>query len=146
MTVVADVDAHLAPRGVECRIAQVAGTKVELLPKAWRDVGKVILAILAQIRPVGVKNGGGVVEQTGNILLEHWHHYDHPVLPRQFLHQPHRCAVGDLLRQLTPTVVLFCWEIGTGEQLLQAQDFHSLASGFLYEGDVLVEHGLPEGL
>ena len=48
MTVVADVDAHLAHGGVEDRIAQVAGAEVELFPEAGQ-VGQVCLAVFAQV-------------------------------------------------------------------------------------------------
>src|SRR6266536_3765496 len=53
MAVVADIHADLAHRRLEDGIAQVAGPEVELLPEAL-DVRDVRLAVLAEVRPVGV--------------------------------------------------------------------------------------------
>ena len=58
--VVADVDADLADRRVEHRVAEVAGPEVELLPEPLQ-VRDVVLAVLAEEGPVGVDDRGGVV-------------------------------------------------------------------------------------
>jgi len=54
MPVVADVHADPADRGLEDGIAQVPGAEVVLLPEAL-DVRDVRLAVLAQVRPVGIE-------------------------------------------------------------------------------------------
>ena len=61
VAVVADVDADLADRGVEDRVAQVARAEVELLPEARVAVRDVDLAELAEVLAVGVDHGGRVV-------------------------------------------------------------------------------------
>ena len=61
VAVVADVDADLGEAEVEDRIAEVAGTEIELLPESRRDVRDVGLAIFAEIAAVVVDDGGGVV-------------------------------------------------------------------------------------
>src|ERR1035437_1118988 len=65
MAVVADINPDLAHCGVENRVAQVAGTEIELLPKPRGAVGDVALAILAEVFPVRVYDGGGVVVDAG---------------------------------------------------------------------------------
>src|SRR6185503_10106073 len=54
MTVIADVDADLAVLGLEYRIAQIAGTKIELLPESRQAMRDVVLAVLAQVAAIGV--------------------------------------------------------------------------------------------
>ena len=53
VAVVADVGADLADRGVEDRVADVAGAEVELLPEL-REVRDVVLAVLAEVAAVGI--------------------------------------------------------------------------------------------
>src|SRR5215207_5498607 len=61
VAVVADVHADLAHGGVEHREAEVPRAEVELLPEPLhlRDV---VLAVLAEVLPVGVEDSRGVVE------------------------------------------------------------------------------------
>src|SRR6478735_12248906 len=69
VAVVADVDADLADGGVEDGVPAVARPEVELLPEA-ADVGDVLLAVLAEVAPVGVAHRGGVVEERLLVLVE----------------------------------------------------------------------------
>jgi hypothetical protein len=48
VAVVTDIDADLTDRGVEDRIAEVAGPKVELLPETGITVRDVVLAVATE--------------------------------------------------------------------------------------------------
>ena len=69
MAVVADVHADLAGRGVEDGVAEVARAKIELLPEAGPDVRDVVLAVFAEVRAVGIDDGGGVVVDAGDFFF-----------------------------------------------------------------------------
>ena len=64
VAVVTDVDAHLANGGVEHGIAAGAGGEIELLPKPL-GLGNVLLAVLAEIRAVGIDDSRCVEVQAG---------------------------------------------------------------------------------
>src|SRR4030095_10866345 len=69
MTIVADVDADVRITSLEHRVAEIPGMEVELLPEAGRAMRDVVLAILAEVRAVGIDHGGGVVVDPGAIFL-----------------------------------------------------------------------------
>ena len=107
---------------------------------------EVVLAVLAQVGAVGVNDGGGVVEEAGDLLLEDGHDHHHAVLPGQVLHQADGRSVGHRLRQLPPPVVLLGGEVGAGEQLLEAEDLDAPAGGLLDQRNMLVQHEPPQRL
>ena len=82
MTVVADVDAELDVRGLEHRVAQVAGLEEELLVETRIDLRNVRLAVLAEVLAVGIDDGGGVVVHAGHGFLVDRHDHDHAVFLR----------------------------------------------------------------
>src|SRR5207253_9812829 len=131
VTVIADVDADLCVLGVEYRISEVAGTEVVLLPEAGSGVWNVIFAIFAEVRAVGVDDGGGVVVNARTILFVERNDDDHVVFLRILLHQFGRRPVGDRLDRVVPSRILLRAEIGTGENFLHADHLHAFASGLI---------------
>src|SRR5262245_28262139 len=73
MAVVADIDAELAERRVEHRIAGIAWLEEELFIEA-RYLRDVDLAEFAEILAVGIDDGGGVVVDAGHFLFVERHH------------------------------------------------------------------------
>src|SRR6266566_4269306 len=125
--VVADVDADPADRGVERRVAEVAGPEVELLPEA-ADVRQVGLAVLAEVAAVGVEHGRGVVEHPGLLLLVHGQDRDHVELAGQ-RGEPLGGRPGHRLGQRVPVGVLHLAEVRPVEQLLEADRLRALRGG-----------------
>ncbi len=121
-------------------IAQVARAKVVLLPEAF-DLGNVMLAILAQVRAVGVDDDGRVIEDA---LLFHFvdrHHEDHVRLAREILHQlrgrpGNRFGVGEVLG------VLHLAEVRSVEEFLEAEHLGASIGGLTGQGDVGRDHRL----
>src|SRR5215813_4007850 len=128
MPLVADVDADPAHRGVEHRVAEVAGTEVVLLsePLHLRDV---VLAVLAEEGAVGVDDRGGVVEDAFLLLLVDRHDQHHLVLTRDVTHQPDGRPVGHRLGPGVPLGLLHLAEVRSVEELLQAGDARALGGG-----------------
>src|SRR5215217_9021382 len=126
--VVADVDADPADRGVEHRIAQVAGPEVELLPEP-PHVRQVGLAVLAEIAAVRVQHGRGVVKHAGLLLLVHRQDHDQPEVPGERL-EPLDRGAGHRLGVVVELRVLDLAEVRPVEQLLEADDLGALRGGF----------------
>src|SRR5918992_3641556 len=141
VAVVADVDADLADRGVEHRIAHVAGPEVELLPEAL-DVRDMRLAVLPKVRAVRIDHRRGVVVDAGGVLvlLVHRDDEDHAGLPGQVLHALCGWAVRDLLGVGVVLRILHLAEVGAVEELLEADDLGALRSGLAGELLVLGDH------
>src|ERR1700761_945324 len=116
--VIADVDTDLAHRGVEYRVTAVARPEVELLPESGK-VREVVLAVLAEVGPVGVDHRGRVVEKARLLKLVHREDHDHAELGREL-----REALGDRaghrLGVLVELRVLHLAEVGAVEKLLEA--------------------------
>ena len=142
VAVVADVDADGGVAGLEDGISQVPGLEVELLPERGQAVRDVVLAVLAEVRAVGVEDGRGVVVDAGRFFLVDGHHHGHLVLPGQVLHQPDGGTVGYLLGEVVPARVLLRGEVRTVEQLLEAQHLHAAPARLVDHAHVLGDHGL----
>ena len=128
VTVVTDVDADLADRGVEDRVAAVAGTEVELFPEPVH-VRDVLLAVLTEVGAVGVEHRCGVVEEAGSGVFVDRQHHDHV----QFLGQGLEAlddGTGDCFGVLVELRVLHLAEVGAVEQLLEADDLCALLGCF----------------
>src|SRR6266545_371477 len=125
VAVVADVDTDLADGGVEDGKAEVAGAEVELLPEALylRDV---VFAVLAEVAPIGVDEGRGVVEHAGLLLFVHRQYEDHPELGGEPL-EALRGGPRDRLGVLVVRGVLDLAEVRAIEQLLEADDLGALS-------------------
>src|ERR1035437_5115713 len=145
VAVVADVDADFDEAEVEHREAEVSGAEVELLPEAGRDVRDVGLAVLAEVSAVVVDHGGGVVEQA--CLLDFVDGYDERdvMLLGQIPHEADGGPVGDGLGEIVPAGSLLAAEVGSVEDLLEANDLRAGSGGLLDIGDVLIDHGLLGG-
>ena len=141
--VVADIDADLAERGLEHRIADVAGLEVELLAEA-HDVGDVNLSELAEVTPVGVDHGGGVVVDAGLGLLVDRHHHRHAEARRLRPHPLDRRPVGHPLGGAVPAFVLLRADVRQVEELLEPQHLHAVLCGLLDEGQVGCDHLLAD--
>ena len=149
VAVVADVHADLADGRLEDRVPAVAGPEVELLPEPL-DLRDVLLAELAEVGPVGVDDGRGVVVQAGLLDLVHRQHEHHPELLGHGLEALRRRAVGDRFGVVVVLRLLHLAEVRAVEQLLEAHHLSAvggrLAGGLL----VLVDHRLlgpgPVGL
>ena len=139
VAVVADVHADLADGGLEDRVPAVAGPEVELLPEALhlRDV---LLAELAEVRAVGVDDGGGVVVRAGLHVLVHRQHEHHAELLGQRLEALRRRPVGDQLGVVVVLGVLHLAEVRAVEQLLEAHDLGAVGGGLAGRLLVLVDH------
>src|SRR3954454_21815242 len=146
VAVVADVDADLAVLRIEDRIAEVAGTEVELFPEAGGDVRDVVLAVLAEVGAVGVDDGGGVVVDAGRFFLVERDDDDHAVLPGVLLHELRRRAVGDALDRVVPARVLLGAEVRTGEDFLHADHLHAFLTGLIDVLEGALELRVANGL
>ena len=140
VAVVADVDADGRVARLEHRVAEVARLEEVLLPEP-AGVRDVVLAVLAEIRAVGVVDGGGVVVDAGLLALVDRH--DHR----------HRCTsarrspwlggrAGHRLGDVVPVRVLRRAEVRAVEHFLQAEDLHAALAGLLDERDVRVDRRL----
>ena len=98
------------------------------------------LAVLAEIAPVGVDDGGGVVVVAGVFPLEQGYDDDHPGLLRQLDHLRYGRTIGHRLGRGEMFVLLLVAEVGGVEDLLEAQDLGALLGGLTREVDVLVDH------
>src|SRR3954468_11441789 len=149
VAVVADVDANLADRRLEDRIATVAGTEVELLPEAL-GLRNVLLAELAEVLPVGVDHGRGVVVHPGLLVLVHRQHHHHAELLGDARELLGGRPVGDQLGVAVVLGVLHLAEVGAVEQLLEADDLGAFSLGIVRGLFVLFDHRLlrscPVGL
>ena len=149
MAVVADVHADLADRGVEDRVPAVAGPEVELLPEPL-DLRDVLLAELAEVRAVGVDDGGRVVVQPGLLDLVHRQHQHHAELLGDGLEALRRRPVGDRLGVVVVLGLLDLAEVRAVEQLLEAHHLGAVGGGLAGGLLVLVDHRLlgagPVGL
>src|SRR2546423_1772712 len=121
--------------------AQVAGPEIELLPEPL-DVGDVGLAVRAQVRAVGVDDGGRVVVDAGGlgVFLVHRHDEDHPGLLREVLHPLRRGAVGDVLRVAVVLRVLDLAEVRPVEELLEEHHLGALLRRLVGVLLVLLDH------
>jgi hypothetical protein len=54
-----------------------------------------------------------------------------------FLHQAHSGPIGNFLDRFVPASFLLGTKVGCSENLLHAENLHSLLSGFLNEAEVL---------
>jgi hypothetical protein len=124
--VIADVDADARVGRVERRIAQIARLEIELLPESRRHVRDVVLAVFAKVFAVGVNHRRRVVIDAGDLFLVDRNDQYHPMFARDILHQFHCPPVGDLFDRFVPSRLLFGAEIRRGEDLLHAQNLHTL--------------------
>ncbi|SKV55501.1 Uncharacterised protein [Mycobacteroides abscessus subsp. massiliense] len=115
MSVVTDVDTDLSHRGVEHRVPEISGPKVELLPKSIK-VRNVMLAVFSQVGAVGVDDRRGVVENSRTLLLVHREHHDHAGERRE----PLGDRTGHRLGVFVVLLVLHDPEVGAVEELLEA--------------------------
>src|SRR5688572_7668841 len=147
--VVADVDADLADRGVEDRVSARSGREVELLPEPL-DLRDVLLAVLAEVRAVGVDHGGGVVVQAVLHDLVHRQQHHHPQFLGDGLEPLRGRAVGDLLGVGVVLGLLDLAEARPVEELLEADHLRSLGARLAGRLLVFVDHRLlvagPVGL
>ena len=139
MAVVTDVDTDPAHRGVEDRVAHVAGPEVELLPEALH-LGNVGLAVLAQVGPVGVDHRRGVEVETVVFFLEDGDDEHHPGFFGEVLHPAGSRAVGDWLGVVEVLVLLHLAEVGAVEKLLEAHHLYALPGGLPGVLDGLFDH------
>src|SRR4029079_12584425 len=120
VAVVTDVRADLRVARLEDREPEVARTEEELLPELVR-VRDVVLAVLAEVRAVGIEDRRAVVVDAWLLALVERNHHRHLVLLRVRLHHLGR-GPGDRLRRVVPKLVLARTEVGTVEDLLQSED------------------------
>jgi hypothetical protein len=140
--VVADVHADARVAGLEGGVAQVARLEEELLPEAV-GVRDVVLAVLAQEGAVRVNHRRGVVVHARHLALVDGDDHGHLVLLRVD-GQPLHGGAGHLLGDVMPLRVLRGTEVGAVEDLLQAENLDTALARLLDEGQVLVEHRLPD--
>ncbi len=133
----ADEHADAAVPRVPGPEAEVARREVELLV-VLRVVRDVHLPVLAEILPVRVDDGGGVVVESLGALLEERGDDHHPELPRE-RHEPVRRRAGDRLGQLEVPVVLGLAEVLAAEELLQADDLGALLRRLAHPPNGLVQ-------
>src|SRR5487761_8452 len=125
--VVADVDADPAHGSLEHRVAAVARPEVELLPEAGK-VRKVVLAVLAEVRPVGVDHRGRVVEEARLLDLVHRQHHDQAELGGE-LREALGDRAGDRLGVLVELRLLHLAEVRSVEELLEADHPGAIGGG-----------------
>jgi len=107
------------------------------------------LAVLAEVRPVGVDDRRGIVVKPRATLFEKRRHDHHPALFRDRT-QLVRRRPGNLLRKSEVFVILDLAEIDRGKKLLQTHDLRALIGGSVNAldgfGDVLRGIGGAGGL
>jgi hypothetical protein len=103
-------------------------------------MGNVVLAVFSQIGPVGVEHGGGVVIHSSHCTLVDRHHDHHLVLSRILLQSLDGWS-GARLRGIVPALVLRRAEIGSVEDLLQAEDLDAVLASLLDQRHVCLERG-----
>src|SRR5438045_8537640 len=118
MSVVADVNADPRECSVEARVSEVAGAKIEFLPKTRCYVRNMCLAIFAKIRTVRVDNGGGIVVNARLFFFVDRNDDHHAVLLGDLLHQLNGRPIGYLLDRFIPARLLLRAEIRRREYLL----------------------------
>jgi len=104
-------------------------------------VRDVVLAVLAEDRAVGIHHDGGVVVHAGHVLLVDGQHHHEVQLLGELGEALHDRAVG----RLRVGVVLLVFgdaEVGTVEELLEADDLRALSRRVARELLVFGEHGL----
>ncbi len=127
MAVVADDDADAADRCVEHGVAEVAGLEEVLLPEDRADLRDVCLAVLAEVRAVGVDHHGGVVvDALHRLFVDRQDEHDAELLRELRHHRDGRTGLGVLRRAEPLGVALVGAEVGTVEDLLQAHDLRAL--------------------
>src|SRR5262245_47393451 len=122
VAVVAYVHANVGELRLEDRIAEIARSEIKLLPKTGSTVWDVVLAIFAQVFPVRIDYGSGVVIDALQVLLVYGDDQRHAVFLCDLTHHLYRWAVGDFLHHAVPSWRLLGTEIGAGKNLLHAQD------------------------
>ena len=132
------VVADLCVARLERRIAEVARAEEVLLPEAAR-LRNVILAVLAEVRTIGIDHRGGVVVDAGHLALVERDDHRHLVLRRD------RAEVldggtGHRLGGVVPALVLAGAEVRAVEDFLQTQDLDALLAGVVNHRQVLLEH------
>src|SRR6266540_4066800 len=122
--------------------AAAGGRRVEhdLRPEPL-DLRDVLLAVLAEVRPVGVDHRGGVVVDTGLLFLVDRDDEDDAVLARHVLHQLRGRPARDRLGVRVVVRVLHLAEVRPVEQLLQAHHLRALRGGGADRGDRVLDHG-----
>ena len=141
VAVVADVDADLADRGLEHGVAAVAGFEIKLLPEALH-LGNVLLAVLAEVRAVGIDHCGSVVVHARLNDFVHRQHENHAEFLRHTLEPLRRRAIGDVFGVGVVLGILHLAEVRPVEELLEAHDLGSLLLRLVGRSLVLVDHGL----
>src|SRR6266545_2921605 len=131
--VIADIDANARESRLKSGVTKIPRPKIKLFPEAGIYVGDVVLSVFAQILAIRVDHRGGVVVNARDLFFINRHNDNHAVRLRDFLHQPHRRAVGNLFDCLVPTRLLFGAEVGRRKYLLHAEYLHALFGGLLYE-------------
>src|SRR5206468_2766139 len=107
-------------------------------PEAGRDVRDMILAILAEVFSVGINHGGGVVIDACNLFFIDRHDDDHAMLLRNILKQFDGWAVRYFLDRIVPARLLLGAEVRSVEDLLHAENLHTLTSSVLNHFQVLI--------
>src|SRR5690606_27430549 len=102
-----------------------------------------LLAILAEVAPVGVDDRRGVVVDPAHRLLVDRHDDHHRVL-LGVGRQPLGGRSRDRLGRLVPARILARAEVRAVEHLLQAEDLHALATGLVDQWQVLLDHRLAD--
>src|SRR5207237_8675583 len=131
--VITDVDADFGDGRLDTGITRVAGAEVILLPESRGDLRDVMLAVLAEVLPVGVNDGGGVVVHAGVFDLVNRHHDHHAEPLRDVLKHFRGRTVRNWFGQLVPARLLLRAEVRPVEEFLQAQDLHALRARLLDE-------------
>ena len=142
VTIITNVDADAGDLGFKSRKAEIARREVELLPESRQAMRDVRLAVLAQVRAVGVNHRRRVVVDAGHLFFINRHNHRHAMCARDLLHQPCRRALRDAFDQIIPVRVLLGGEVWAIEKLLQADDLHATAGGVFDHSHMLIDHSL----
>src|SRR5437660_4524653 len=67
MAVVADINSDTRVTGRKDGIARIARREIKFFPEAGMAVRDVVLAVLAEVAPVGVDQRGGIEEHAGHL-------------------------------------------------------------------------------
>src|SRR5215470_8209436 len=111
--VIANINSNPRVTGIKSREAQVARSKVELLPKSGQAVRDMRLSVFAQELTIGVDDRGGIVVNASHLLFINRDDHSHLVSCSNPAHQSRGRPVRDALDQIVPVRILFRGKVGT---------------------------------
>src|SRR5215831_1218877 len=110
--VITDIDSDPCVPCIKSREAQVARSKVKLLPKSGQAVRNMCLSVFAKVLAIGIDDRGGVVVNAGHLLFIDRDDHRHLVSSSDAAHQSCSRPVRNSFDQIVPVWILFRGKVG----------------------------------